>query len=295
MMQALAVVVLMGSHGQSSTHDITIRVAQIIPDAIKNDAKALSGVQGQCLGSWEVALAEQPQFFSCSLPGCSLLSGADQSLWDPTLPAVVGPRGLPEGTYIFRLQLTSCPTALINQDWFHNKTGPEGTPQALAVVSAADARLHARYRIFAPEVEAYTAGGFLWSNMRIEQVFRVPLDRDNSSTSLPKTCGLDADPRCTFRNPEICLGTWVGCGSIDGSACNATGDGEAASRCPGADDSPPRGAEGPAAPAPGRCHGIAREICPHRCSRVCMAALAQMDSNPAGCASRRPWSHSCAA
>ena len=51
------------------------------------------------------------------------------------------------------------------------------------------------------KVEPYTAGGFLWSNLRIEAAFRVPLDHDNSSTSLPKTCGLDADPRCTFRNP----------------------------------------------------------------------------------------------
>ena len=102
------------------------------------------------------ALAEQPQFFSCSLPGCSLLSGADQKPWDPGFPAVVGPLALPEGTYTFRLQLTSCSPALVNQDWLvpgTNKTGPDGALLALAVVSAADARLHARYRIFAPEVE----------------------------------------------------------------------------------------------------------------------------------------------
>ena len=57
--------------------------------------------------------------------------------------------------------------------------------------------------------------------------------------------------------------------------------GEAASRCPDDDGDPPRGA-GP--PAPGHCRGIAREVCPRRCSPGCTAALARMDANPPGCA-----------
>ena len=280
---ALAALFTIGCSGQDSYY-IGVRLDQIIPDKYQDNATMLQQMQGLCRGSWDVRLGETPAYFSCSLPGCSLLGGQHSTPWDPQRPKTVGPLLLSAGSYTFRLQLTRCTREILdkNAGWFQHRTGPDGIPSALAAVTAEDARLQSRYISFTPQVTQYNssagAGGGTWIDLSIEQRFDVPLV-NSSQTSLLKECGMDTDPRCIFRRPELCLGTWAGCGAIDGTSCNASLD--AADKCPAGSDHHPRPGD---TGAPHGCVApVAREICPDRCSAVCIQELEKLDDNPAGC------------